>query len=98
MLRVRPSFKNKIFLASEIVTRRCSAKKVLLKILQNLQENDCVTVSSLKKLQVKANKFIKKETLTQVLLCEFCDIFKNTVSYRTPLLAASVALGSISKN
>ena len=34
--------------------------------------------------------FIKKETLAQVLFCEFCEIFKNTFCYRTPLVAASV--------
>ena len=29
--------------------------------------------------------FIKKETLAQVFSCEFCEISKNTFSYRTPL-------------
>ena len=33
---------------------------------------------------------IKKETLAQVFSCEFCEISKNTFSYRTPLVAASV--------
>ena len=32
--------------------------------------------------------FIKKETLTQVFSCEFCEIFQNTFSYRTPRMAA----------
>ena len=32
--------------------------------------------------------FIKKKTLAQVSSCEFCDISKNTFSYRTPLVAA----------
>ena len=32
----------------------------------------------------------KKETLTQVFFCEFCEISKNTFFYRTPLVAASV--------
>ena len=35
--------------------------------------------------------FIKKETLAQVLSCEFCKISKNTFSYRTLPLAASDA-------
>ena len=35
--------------------------------------------------------FIKKETLAQMFSCEFCEIFKNTFSYRTPLVAASVS-------
>ena len=36
-----------------------------------------------------ACNFIKKETLTQVFSCEFCDISKNTFFNRTPLVAAS---------
>ena len=35
------------------------------------------------------NKVVKKETLTQVFSCEFCEISKNTSSYRTPPVAAS---------
>ena len=31
---------------------------------------------------------LKKESLKQVFSCEFCEIFKNTVSYRTPPVAA----------
>ena len=34
--------------------------------------------------------FIKKETLTQVFSCKFCEISKNTFFHRTPLVAASV--------
>ena len=34
--------------------------------------------------------FIKKETLAQIFSCEFCEISRNTFSYRTPLVAASV--------
>ena len=32
---------------------------------------------------------IKKKTLAQVFSCEFCEISKNTFSYRTRLVAAS---------
>ena len=45
---------------SEAVIRRCPAKKVFLEILQNLQENICVSVSFLIKLQSPG--FTKKET------------------------------------
>ena len=38
----------------------------------------------------KACSFIKKETLTQVFPRESCEICKNTFSYRTHLVAASV--------
>ena len=40
-------------------------------------------------LRPEAYNFIKKETLAQVLSCEFCEISKNTFSYRTPPVAAS---------
>ena len=33
---------------------------------------------------------LKKETLASVVSCEFCEICKNTFSYRTPPVAASV--------
>ena len=46
-------------------------------------ENTC------RRLQAEACNFIKKETLAQVLPCEFCEISKNTLSYRTPPVAAS---------
>ena len=72
------------------VVRRCSAKKVFLEIWQNSQENTCIRISFLIKLQAKACNFIKKETLTQVFPCEFCEISTNTVSYKTTRLAASV--------
>ena len=38
----------------------------------------------------EACNFIKKEALAQVLSCEFCEISKNTILHRTPLVAASV--------
>ena len=36
------------------------------------------------------NSFIKKETLAKVFSCEFCEIFKNILFHRTPLVFASV--------
>ena len=47
----------------------------------NSQENTCARVSI---------NFIKKETLSQVFSCEFCEVFKNTFFYWTPLVAAFV--------
>ena len=43
----------------------------------------------------QACNFIKRETLAQVFSCEFCETSKNTFSYRTPPVAASVALKMI---
>ena len=37
----------------------------------------------------EACNFVKKETLAQVFTWEFCEIYKNTLYYRTPLVAAS---------
>ena len=37
----------------------------------------------------KVAGLIEKETLAQVLSCKFCQISKNTFSYRTPPMAAS---------
>ena len=77
---------------TEAVTRRCSVKKVLLKILQNRQENTCARFSFLIKLQAEVCNFIKKETLAQVFSCEICQIFRNTLFYRTPPVVASEKL------
>ena len=38
----------------------------------------------------QACNFIKKEPLAQVNSCEFCNIFKNTFSYRIHLVAAYI--------
>ena len=46
------------------------------------------------KLQALASNFIKKETLAQVFSCEFCEISKNTFSYRTPLGGTVTATGT----
>ena len=74
----------------EAVAQTCSVKKVFLEVSQNSQENACARVSFLVKLcRPQACNFIKKETLAQVFSCEFCEISKNTFSYRTPLVAAS---------
>ena len=89
-------------LHQEAVFRRCSVNKVFLEISQNSEENSCIRVSFLIKLQASACNFIKKETLAsacnfikketlaQVFSCEFCEIFKNTYFHRTALVAASV--------
>ena len=72
------------------VTQRCSVKKVVLEISQNSQENTCARVSFLIKLQ--ACNFIKKENLARVVSSEFCEISKNSFSYRAPLVVASVQI------
>ena len=83
------SLSQSIIFGPEAVARRFSVKNVFLKILQNSQENTCARGSFLIKLQAKACKLIKKETLAQVFSCEFCEIFKNNFFYRTLPVAAS---------
>ena len=42
--------------------------------------------------RLEACNFIKKETLAQGFSWEFCEVYKNTFYYRTPLMAASGVL------
>ena len=67
-----------------------SVKKVLLEISQNSQENTCVGVSFLIKLQGSGLQLYKKGDSGTGAFLEFCDISQNTYSYRTPLVAASL--------
>ena len=71
------------------VAGRCSVKKVILEVPQNLQESTCARFSFLIKLQASACNFIKKEALEQVFFCEFCEFSRNIFFYKTPLVAAS---------
>ena len=59
-----------IFIFSQAVVFRFSVEKVFLEFSQNSQENTCARVSFLIKLQ----SYFKKDTLTQVFSCEFCEI------------------------
>ena len=62
--------------------------KLSFKISQNPYKNTHVGVSFLIKIEPKACNVIKKETLAKVFFCEFCESFKNSFFYRTPLIAA----------
>ena len=62
---------------------------MVLKILQNSQENAFTRISFLLMLQADAWNFNKKGTLAQMFSCKCCKIFKKTFFYRTPLVAAS---------
>ena len=67
---------------------RSSRPDVLLEILQYSQENTRPEVCN----------FIKIETMAQIFSCEFCEIFKNVFSYRTPPVAAAVCKRGILQN
>ena len=60
-------------------------EKMFLKISQNSQGDTCGEVSFFTKI---ACNFIKKENPTQVLPCEFCEIYKNSffIEYLRQLL------------
>ena len=54
-------------------------KKGILKIFRNVHRKTHELESKFSKVSgLPACKFIKKETLTQVLTGEYCNIFKNT--------------------
>ena len=56
---------------SEVVIRKCSIKKMFLKIPQNSQENICIETHSW-----RPATSTKTESV-QVLSCKFCEIVKN---------------------
>ena len=62
---------------TEATTRGILWKKVFLKISQNSQENACVSLFFNKVAGLRPATLWKKQTLAQVLSCEFCEIFKN---------------------
>ena len=62
--------------------RRCSVRKEIFINFAKFTENTCDRASFL-------NNLFKKR-LAQVLSCELCEISKNTISYRTPPVAASI--------
>ena len=78
---------------SETATEGVLYEKMFLEISQNSQENTRAFL-----MKPEACNFIKKETLSQVFSCEFCEISKSTFSYRTPRwLFLYIALTSISE-
>ena len=74
---------------TEAVARKCSVKKVFLKISQNSRENNCARVSFLK------SALLKKKLLHRRFPVNSAKISKNTFSYRVPPVAASGNKGTI---
>ena len=54
--------------------RRCSKKKLFLKILQYSQENICLQACNF----IKKRLYHKCFPVPQVFSCEYCEVFKNT--------------------
>ena len=73
---------------TEAVARRCSSKKMFLKLSQNSSETTCAGVFLIK-LQAPGLQLYQKETSAQEVSYEFCHIFKNifwTGHYRATVL------------
>ena len=65
--------------------RRCSVRKgVLRNFAKFTGKHLCQSFFINKEKKRRKKSFIKKETLAQVLSCEFCEISKNNFPYRTP--------------
>ena len=65
-------------------------KKSVLKNFANFTEKNLCWILFLIMQQAFRSPTLLKETPTQLFSCKICDIFKNTFSYREPLVAASV--------
>ena len=63
---------------SETMVGRCSVKKVFLEISNKFTGK-----------HLWQSLFLIKLQICGLFFCEFCEISKNTFSYRTPLVAAS---------
>ena len=59
-------------------------KKCILRNLTKFQEKNCVRISFFQRRETC--NFIKKDPLTQVLSCKFCETFKST-SFKEQLRA-----------
>ena len=69
--------------------RRCSIIKVLLKIFQYWHEKTCVVASQKESCRPEDLQCCEKETPTQLLSCEYWEIFKNTYFEKYLRTAAS---------
>ena len=76
------SFTERLWTTASTVGRRCSIKK-------GVHRNFARFTGKHLGQRLFFNYFIKKESLTRVFSCEFCEISKNTFFYRTPLVVVS---------
>ena len=72
------------------IHRRCSVRKGVLRNFTNFTgKHLCQSLFFNEVATLRSAILLKKETLAQVFSCEFCEIPKNTLFYRTPLVVAS---------
>ena len=67
-----------LFYRDRSIHQRCSRKKGVLKNFTKFTGKHVCQSLLFNKVAGENSNFIKKETLTQVLSCEFFEIFKNT--------------------
>ena len=85
-----------MFLSSEIVliNKRvcciCRSSHTSVFCLNGIRKNFANSQETPVQKSLFLEIFITKETPIQVVFCEFCEIFKNTIFCRTPPVAASV--------
>ena len=79
-----------IWKTSEAVAHRCSVKKAFLEISKNSQKNTCLFFNKVAGLRVAT--LSKKSLWHGCFPVNFCEVSKNTFSYRTPPVAASETL------
>ena len=73
--KVNNSIYSSCFIITEAVVRRCFAKKVFLKILQNSKQNNLCQILSFNKVaDLRSVTFLKKEILAQ---CFFLRLLRN---------------------
>ena len=73
--------------------RRCSIKKLFLKISRYSQDDTCVGISFL--IKSHACNFIKKGSQHRYIFCEYREIYKNTYFEEHLQTAASAFLESV---
>ena len=86
------SFKHRVKFSSR---PEVFCKKGALRNIAKFTEKPLCQSLFLNKVAGAGCNFIKKETLAQLFSCKFCEISKNTFSYRTPPVAASEAKNKI---
>ena len=79
------------YINTKAVARRCSTKKLFLKISQNLQENTCAGVSLVKLPQFICNKVVDKSATLLQNLCHRCFAVDFDAFYYSILRSMAVA-------
>ena len=67
-----------IIMRCRSIDQRCSLRKGVLRNFSKFTGKYLCQSLSLSKLQTSACNFIKKETVAQMVFCEFCEISKKT--------------------